>query len=165
MFSSFLKHLGIFKMAKYLFLFFALILVVPLSSQTPNPKRIPSSAHTELTNYGFPIGLLPSPVKNYTVNPVTGDFFVDLGDACKVTLPPDNYLATYSKKITGKIVQGRIAEINGISVRAFFQWWSITGIRSSGDNLVFEVGMVTAKYPSKNFDESRACEGRRHSAS
>ncbi|XP_050371706.1 uncharacterized protein LOC126789554 [Argentina anserina] len=158
-------------MTKYLLVFFALILLVSLSSQTadpktPNPTRTPSLAHIELTRYGFPIGLLPSAVKNYTVNPVSGDFVVDFGDACKITLPPDNYLATYSKKVTGKINHGRIAEINGISVRAFYQWWSITGIRSSGENLVFEVGMVSAKYPSKNFNDSPACEGRRrHSSS
>ncbi|CAN6540969.1 hypothetical protein ACFX13_018086 [Malus domestica] len=158
-------------MAKSLFVCISLLLLLPLTSQTTDPSTpnrnsisSPSPAHTELTNYGFPIGLLPTAVKNYTINRTTGDFIVDLGGACKVTLPPDNYLATYSKKITGKIVEGKIAEINGISVRAFFQWWSITGIRSSGDNLVFEVGMVSAKYPSKNFDESPACEGR-HSSS
>nr|GLL20363.1 uncharacterized protein LOC109186882 [Ipomoea trifida] len=54
--------------------------------------------------------------------------------------------------------------VDGISVKAFFKWWGITGIRSSGDNLVFEVGMVTAKYPSKNFDESPECEGKRSSS-
>ncbi|KAG2718547.1 hypothetical protein I3760_03G225200 [Carya illinoinensis] len=137
---------------------FLLLLLSPFSSQNPTP------AHSELTNYGFPIGLLPSSVLGYSINITTGDFSVDLGGSCKVTLPPDNYLATYSKKVTGKIVAGRIADIDGIRVRAFFKWWSITGIRSSGDDLVFEVGMVTAKYPSKNFDESPACEGK-HSAS
>jgi len=154
-------------------IFFVSILVLflfllPLSSQKPDqnrtPKPNPSAVHTELTNYGFPIGLLPSTVQGYSINKTSGEFLVDIGGACKVTLPPDNYLATYSKRITGKIVSGRIAEINGIRVRAFFQWWSITGIRSSGEDLVFEVGMVTAKYPSKNFDESPACEGK-HSAS
>lgn len=81
-----------------------------------------------------------------------------------MTLPPDNYLATYSKVITGKIVENRIAELDGISVRAFFKWWGITGIRSNGQDLTFEVGMVTAKYPSKNFDESPECEGKRSSS-
>lgn len=155
-------------MAKTLFFFSALLLLLLLfvshSAQDPNPKPSPSQAHAELTNYGFPIGLLPASVLGYTLNRTSGDFSVDLGGACKITLPPDNYLATYSRKVSGKIVQGRIAEIDGIKVRAFFKWWSITGIRSSGENLVFEVGMVTAKYPSKNFDESPACEGR-HSSS
>lgn len=152
-------------MVKTLFFFSSLLLLlVSHSSQQSEQERFQSQAHAELTNHGFPIGLLPSSVLNYTLNHTSGDFFVDLGDDCKVTLPPDNYLATYSKKITGKIVHGRIAGIDGIKVRAFFKWWSITGIHSSGENLVFEVGMVTAKYPSKNFDESPGCEGR-HSSS
>ncbi|XP_015898355.2 uncharacterized protein LOC107431854 [Ziziphus jujuba] len=158
-------------MAKILLSFsFVFLFLVSHSSQDPvpnpnaNPKSSPTPVHAELTNFGFPIGLLPNSVLSYTLNQTSGDFSVDLGDACKITLPPDNYLATYSKKVTGKIVKGRIAEIDGIRVWAFFKWWSITGIRSSGDNLVFEVGMVTAKYPTKNFDASPACEGR-HSSS
>ncbi|KAF3441940.1 hypothetical protein FNV43_RR15856 [Rhamnella rubrinervis] len=152
-------------MVKTLFFFSSLLLLlVSHSSQEPEPEQFPSQAHAELIHHGFPIGLLPSSVLNYTLNHTSGDFIIDLGDACKITLPPDNYLATYSKKVTGKIVKGRIAEIDGIRVRAFFKWWSITGIHSSGENLIFEVGMVTTKYPSKNFDESPACEGR-HSSS
>lgn len=161
------------KMAKFhltFIIFFFLFLNILYSSANssqnpnPNPKFIPSLAHVELKNNGFPIGLLPTNVLNYALNKTSGDFSVNLGYTCKLTLPPDNYLATYSKKITGKLVEGRIAELQGIRVRAFFQWWSITGIRSSGDNLVFEVGMVSAKYPSKNFDESPECEGK-HSSS
>ncbi|KAL6974363.1 hypothetical protein U1Q18_028545 [Sarracenia purpurea var. burkii] len=145
-----------------------LLLLVPFSPVNGNPNRSstspPSTAHTELNKYGFPIGLLPANVLAYNLNATSGEFAVHLGDNCKVTLPPDNYLATYSKRITGKIVAGRIAELDGIRVRAFFQWWSITGIKSNGDNLVFEVGVVSAKYPSKNFDESPECEGKRSSS-
>ncbi|XP_059637934.1 uncharacterized protein LOC132279895 [Cornus florida] len=151
-------------MAKPLFVVsFSLFLLLPLYSSYPNPNSgtSPSPAHTELTNHGFPIGLLPSDILTYTLNRTSGDFSVHLGGMCKVTLPPDNYLATYSKKFTGKIVEGRIAELEGIRVRAFFKWWSITGIKSKGEDLVFEVGMVTACYPSKNFDESPPCEGKR----
>ncbi|GAB2300401.1 hypothetical protein Dimus_034443 [Dionaea muscipula] len=120
--------------------------------------------HKELESYGFPIGLLPLNVRSYSLNRTSGEFAVNLSDLCKLILPPDNYLATYSKTITGKIVENRIAELDGIRVRAFFQWWSVTGIRSSGDDLVFEVGMVSAKYPSRNFDESPACEGSKSSS-
>ncbi|PON73343.1 hypothetical protein PanWU01x14_058470 [Parasponia andersonii] len=155
-------------MTEFFFFFFSFfLLIVSGSSQNPNPNPnpTPSAVHDELKSFGFPIGLLPSTtVLGYNINQTSGDFSVDLGGACKITLPPDNYLATYSKRITGKIDQGRIARLDGIRVRAFFRWWSITGIRSTGDNLVFEVGGITAKYPSKNFDESLACEGK-HSAS
>ncbi|CAK7334904.1 unnamed protein product [Dovyalis caffra] len=150
-------------MTKLFFLISLILLLIPFSSQSEKQKP-PTAAHIELTNYGFPIGLLPASVKNYTLNQTSGIFSVDLVGTCKITLPPDNYLATYSKRVSGKIVQGQIAELDGIRVWAFFKWWSITGIRSSGDNLVFEVGVVTAKYPSNNFDESPLCEGK-HSAS
>ena len=145
------------------FLSLSLLFLSPLSSSkhTPSTTTTPSAAHAELNKYGFPVGLLPINVVGYAVNETSGDFFVSLGDPCKVTLPPDNYLAAYSSRITGKIVAGRIAQLDGIRVRAFFQWWSITGIKSNGDDLVFEVGVVTAKYPSKNFDESPQCQGKR----
>ncbi|KAK4757018.1 hypothetical protein SAY87_007145 [Trapa incisa] len=135
-------------------------LLLPISSQAAEPivPRL-SAAHAELTDYGFPVGLLPIEVTAYAINATSGDFYVDLSGSCRITLPPDNYLAAYSKRIKGRIVHGRIAELDGIRVRAFFRWWSLTGIRASGENLVFEVGSVTAKYPSKNFDESPACGG------
>ncbi|WCJ29751.1 hypothetical protein M5689_011365 [Euphorbia peplus] len=148
-------------MAKLISLLILSLLSLSSTAENPNPKPPPpTAAHAELTKYGFPIGLLPASVRNYSVNKTSGDFYVDFGGSCKITLPPDNYLATYSKKVSGKIVEGRIGELEGIKVRAFFQWWSITGIRLSGDDLVFEVGMVTAKYPSFNFDESPHCEGK-----
>ncbi|XP_047327805.1 uncharacterized protein LOC124931396 [Impatiens glandulifera] len=140
---------------------FLCLLLLPKSFSS---SSLPITAHTELNNHGFPIGLLPSNVLDYTVNNTTGDFSVNLSYTCKVTLPPDNYLATYSKRITGKIIAGKIAELDGIRVRALLSWWTITGIKISGDDLVFEVGMVSAKYPSKNFKESLECEGNRSSS-
>nr|GLL46926.1 uncharacterized protein LOC109186882 [Ipomoea trifida] len=132
-------------MAKQFLFFIALAVVFTLSRSDPDqtPSDFPSE---ELIKYGFPIGLLPTNVKGYSLNQTTDSFVLFLDDKCRITLPPDNYLATYSKC--------RIKYGFPISVRAFFKWWGITRIRSSGDNLVFEVGMVTAKYLSKNFDES-----------
>ncbi|CAA6660845.1 unnamed protein product [Spirodela intermedia] len=94
----------------------------------------------------FP-GAHPRNVLGYSLNDATGEFALDLGTA--------------AAKLTGKLQDGRIAELDGIRVRAFFRWWSITGIRSSGDDLVFEVGVASAKYPSRNFNASLECEGRK----
>ena len=155
-------------MKKCLFFVFSFVLLIVEGSSenpNPNPNQSPSAVHAELKSYGFPVGLLPAAtVLSYDINQTSGDFSVALGGACKVTLPPDNYLATYSRRITGKIDHGRIAKLDGIRVRAFFKWWSITGIRSTGENLVFEVGSVSAKYPVKNFDASPPCEGKHSSA-
>ncbi|KMT03035.1 hypothetical protein BVRB_8g195970 [Beta vulgaris subsp. vulgaris] len=136
----------------------SLLFFLSLSSENPNPNSL-TSAHQELKTFGFPVGLLPKNVADYSLNHTSGEFAINFRDKCKLTLPPDNYLALYSKIVRGKIVKNKIAELDGIRVRALFQWWSITGIKSSGDNLVFEVGMLSAKYPAKNFDESPPCEG------
>ncbi|GMH04628.1 hypothetical protein Nepgr_006468 [Nepenthes gracilis] len=144
-------------MAKRFVLLHFLLMFISLSSVNSNPNSRPTpptTAHKELTNYGFPIGLLPANVRNYVVNQTTGKFSVNLGDHCEITLPPDNYLATYSKTITGKIVEHRIEELDGIRVWAFFKWWSITGIRSSGDHLVFELSekLVAEELGGTNHD-------------
>lgn len=123
-----------------------------------------TAAHKELLSYGFPVGLLPKNIKTYAINQTSGEFTVEFLDTCRITLPPDNYLASYSKRVTGKIVDNKIGTLNGISVRAFYKWWGITGIRASGDDLVFEVGMVTAKFPSNSFDSIPECEGKRSSS-
>ncbi|KAL8120163.1 uncharacterized protein LOC141660481 [Apium graveolens] len=145
-------------------IFFFIIIIIPLICGTPTNTSKLSLAHTQLIKYGFPIGLLPTNVHSYTINTTTGDFCVVLNHNCRVTLPPDNYLATYSKKITGKIVENKINELNGINVKAFFRWWGITAIKNNGKDLTFEVGMLSAKYPADKFGDSPACEGK-HSSS
>nr|GMC92534.1 protein disulfide isomerase-like 5-4 isoform X1 [Ipomoea batatas] len=85
-------------MAKQFLFFIALAVVFTLSRSDPDqtPSDFPSE---ELIKYGFPIGLLPTNVKGYSLNQTTGSFVLFLDDKCRITLPPDNYLATYSKKI------------------------------------------------------------------
>src|SRR5688500_3229748 len=120
-------------MAKIVFLL-SISLLFSLSLSFENPKSSPDSslsAHNELKTFGFPIGLLPSNVAHYTLNHTTDKCSINLKDQCKLTLPPDNYLATYSKILKGKIVKNKIAELDGIRVKAFYKWWSITGIRLS----------------------------------
>ncbi|KAL3535774.1 hypothetical protein ACH5RR_004235 [Cinchona calisaya] len=150
-------------MAKPLFIFTITVCILFNVTVSPQSPTL-TAAHTELIKYGFPVGLLPTNILSYNLNHTSGDFVVKLGDTCRITLPPDNYRATYSKTITGKIVENRIAEVDGIGVRAFFRWWGITGIRSNGQDLTFEVGYITKSFPSKNFDQSPECEGQRSSS-
>ncbi|KAI3783258.1 hypothetical protein L1987_42334 [Smallanthus sonchifolius] len=68
-----------------------------ISTSSSNPTTL-TTVHSVLTQHGFPIGLLPT-----DLNRTSGEFSVDLGRPCRLILPPENYLATYSKKVTGKI--------------------------------------------------------------
>lgn len=115
------------------------------------------TAYDELRLRGFPRGLLPANVCGYTLDAASGDFAVDLSSSCRIVLPAGSYLASFNDRLTGRLDDRRISGLSGIRVRAFFSWWSITGIRADGDELVFEVGSVSAKFPARHFNASLEC--------
>jgi hypothetical protein len=133
--------------------FLLLLLILPTSAAT-------ATAYDELRLRGFPRGLLPANVRGYTLDAGSGDFAVDLEGSCRIILPAGNYLASFNSRLTGRLDEGRISGLSGIRVRAFFSWWSITGIRADGDQLVFEVGSVSAKFPARDFNASLECPGK-----
>ncbi|BBM97663.1 hypothetical protein MPTK1_1g07370 [Marchantia polymorpha subsp. ruderalis] len=112
-------------------------------------------AYEQLVEYGFPTGLLPNTVTGYTLED-DGKFAVFLQDKCNVYIPGE-FPVTYSKTITGVLSYGSLKNLNGISVKAYYFWWSINAITVVNGNLVFEVGLLTAKYPVDNFEESPGC--------
>eukprot|EP00249_Psilotum_nudum_P005227 c18677_g1_i1 orf=212-691(+) len=136
---------------------FFLLFVLPLDVSA---AELNVTAHDELSSRGFPMGLLPDTVVSYTLE-TDGRFKVHLDGSCRFTIPNKNYPASYASSITGVLSYGAIKELDGINVKAFYKWWSITGIHIKNADLVFEVGLVTVNYPAYNFDESPICEGRK----
>ncbi|EES01005.1 hypothetical protein BDA96_03G224800 [Sorghum bicolor] len=133
----------------------------PEDSSTSSTSNLSPAANTtaydELGLRGFPRGLLPANVRAYTLDAGSGDFAVHLRSSCRIVLPAGSYLAAFSDRLTGRLDDRRISGLDGIRVRAFFRWWSITGIRADGDQLVFEVGSVSAKFPARDFNASLEC--------
>ncbi|KAI3818788.1 hypothetical protein L1987_12605 [Smallanthus sonchifolius] len=81
---------------------FILPLTLFISTSSSNPTPL-TTVHSVLTHHGFPShGLLPTDVLS-DLNRTSGEFSADLRRPCRLILPPDSYLATYSKKVTGKI--------------------------------------------------------------
>lgn len=135
-------------------------LLLPLArpdSSSSSSAPATTTAYDELRLRGFPRGLLPANVRAYTLDAGSGDFAVDLRSSCRIVLPAGSYLAAFSDRLTGRLDDRRISGLDGIRVRAFFRWWSITGIRADGDQLVFEVGSVSAKFPARDFNASLEC--------
>lgn len=134
-------------------------LLLPLArpDSTSTLPATTTTAYDELRLRGFPRGLLPANVQGYTLDAGSGDFAVDLLSSCRIVLPAGSYLASFNNRLTGRLGDGRISGLDGIRVRAFFRWWSITGIRADGDQLVFEVGSVSAKFPARDFNASLEC--------
>ncbi|XP_024521746.1 uncharacterized protein LOC112343083 [Selaginella moellendorffii] len=116
----------------------------------------PPTAYEELESFGFPPGLLPHTVVNYTLNS-NGRFSLALNRTCSAMLQ-GTYLVTYNSQISGTVSPRYIKSLRGVSVRAFFIDWSISGIRVNHQDLVFEVGFASAKFPISNFDEAPECE-------
>ncbi|KAL6882025.1 hypothetical protein ACP4OV_011497 [Aristida adscensionis] len=134
----------------------AAALLLPLARPDADTSSS-STAYDELRLRGFPRGLLPANVRGYTLDAGSGDFAVDLESSCRIVLPAGSYLAAFDHRLTGRLDHRRISGLSGISVKAFFRWWSITGIRADGDQLVFEVGSVSAKFPARHFNASLEC--------
>lgn len=132
-------------------------LLLPLARPDSSSSPPDTTAYDELRLRGFPRGLLPANVRAYTLDSGSGDFAVDLRSSCRIVLPAGSYLAAFSDRLTGRLDDRRISGLDGIRVRAFFRWWSITGIRADGDQLVFEVGSVSAKFPARDFNASLDC--------
>ncbi|KAF8696786.1 hypothetical protein HU200_036419 [Digitaria exilis] len=133
-------------------------LLLPLvrpDDSSPLPTN--TTAYDELRLRGFPRGLLPANVQGYTLDAGSGDFAVDLLSSCRIVLPAGSYLASFNSRLTGRLDDRHISGLDGIRVRAFFRWWSITGIRADEDQLVFEVGSVSAKFPARDFNASLEC--------
>jgi hypothetical protein len=135
----------------------AALLAASLLLPLARPENSTTTAYDELGLRGFPRGLLPANVRAYTLDAGSGDFAVDLRSSCRIVLPAGSYLAAFSDRLTGRLDDRRISGLDGIRVRAFFRWWSITGIRADGDQLVFEVGSVSAKFPARDFNASLDC--------
>jgi len=123
-------------------------------------RSVPSDAsdvYEKLETYGFPEGILPHIVTGYTLEP-SGKFTLYLESKCPVLIQ-DKYPLVYEKVITGMLSYGRLQGLKGITVKALYYWWSITGIAVRDDHsLYFEIGILSASFPYSNFDDPPICE-------
>lgn len=138
----------------------ALVLLVLCYCSTSQVYASPSEgtdAYEKLETYGFPEGLLPHIVTGYTLE-ANGKFTLFLESKCRVLIQ-DKYPLIYDKVITGMLSYGRLEGLKGITVKAYYIWWNITGISLGNDNsLYFEIGILSTKFPYENFDDPPICE-------
>lgn len=127
------------------------------SHARPVPASDASDVYEKLETYGFPEGLLPHIVTGYTLE-ANGKFTLYLESKCPVLID-NKYPLVYDKVITGMLSYGRLQGLKGIAVKAFYYWWSITGIAVNDDHsLYFEIGILSASFPPSNFDDPPICE-------
>nr|ABR17355.1 unknown [Picea sitchensis] len=113
------------------------------------------TAYQEMEEYDFPIGLLPTNVESYTLDTSDGSFVVYLSSSCSFTI--DSYKLSYKKKITGKISTDTLKDLDGVSVKMWIFYISISKVIREGTKLNFYVGSISKSFPVSNFDECQEC--------
>ncbi|KAG0624068.1 hypothetical protein M758_3G221600 [Ceratodon purpureus] len=116
-----------------------------------------SDVYERLETYGFPEGLLPHIVTGYTLEP-DGKFTLYLESKCQVLIE-GKYPLIYNKVISGMLSYGKLQGLKGITVKAFYIWWNISGIALGDDeSLFFDIGILSTKFSCDHFDDPPICE-------
>ncbi|KAJ4849290.1 hypothetical protein Tsubulata_021562 [Turnera subulata] len=113
------------------------------------------TAYEVLQEYDFPVGILPNGVTGYKLNNSTGRFSVYLNGTC--TFKVESYELQYEPTIKGVIDEDKLSRLEGIKVKVFLFWLSITEVTRDDEDLEFSVGIASPDFPVSNFDESPTC--------
>ncbi|KAE8687275.1 serine/threonine protein phosphatase [Hibiscus syriacus] len=140
------------------FLFFFLLTIQSFVWETISFEDNPT-AYEILRDFNFPTGLLPAGVTGYDFDPLSGKFSAFLNGTCTFTLQ-GAYKLRYKNTINGYISKGRLARLEGVSLKFLFFWVNVVEVLRKGDELEFSVGVAAAGFPMDDFDDSPQCECR-----
>ncbi|CAN1262193.1 hypothetical protein LINPERPRIM_LOCUS11183 [Linum perenne] len=116
-----------------------------------------STVYDYLHQNGLPIGLFPDGITNFSVDPTTGRFQINLTHPCDVKL--QNQLH-YDFNISGLLSFGRIEEL--------FLWFPVKGIRVDDPTsglINFDVGVVDKQFTLSMFEIPSPCTHSDYSSS
>uniref|UniRef100_A0A452Z5F7 DUF538 domain-containing protein n=1 Tax=Aegilops tauschii subsp. strangulata TaxID=200361 RepID=A0A452Z5F7_AEGTS len=115
------------------------------------------SAYEMLEKFGFPKGILPVGVTDYTLRRSDGAFQVFMDKDCEFEVD-GGYKLTYKQTISGRVAGGSLWDLRGVSVKIFFVNWGIDQVlMADADHLMFYVGPLSQAFTSDNFEESPQC--------
>lgn len=116
----------------------------------------PVSAYDILRSYNFPPGLLPKGATGYDLDPATGKFTVYFDGTCSFSLQ-GSYDIRYKSQVSGRISDGKLTDLKGISVKILFLWINIVEVERNNDELEFSVGILSASFTIDNFEVIPQC--------
>ncbi|TKY52508.1 hypothetical protein E2542_SST24030 [Spatholobus suberectus] len=140
-------------MSSIRFLWIVVVSLTVSSCALSQPQKL--SAYDVLTEYGFPVGLLPRGALGYSLNRETGEFAVYFDGSC--TFDIESYSLSYKSTITGVISKGRLYKLKGVTVKVLLLWLNIVEVTRQGNDIVFSVGIASANFGVENFVESPQC--------
>ncbi|KAF8658055.1 hypothetical protein HU200_059519 [Digitaria exilis] len=115
------------------------------------------TAYEMLEKYNFPRGILPAGVQGYELR-ADGSFEVYFPRTCEFLLAR-TWLVRYETSVSGKVADGKLTALQGISVKVVFFWVGVAEVDRAGENLSFYIGPVAKSFPLGVFAESPRCRG------
>ncbi|KAL2526220.1 hypothetical protein Adt_11274 [Abeliophyllum distichum] len=140
-------------------LFFSFSLLCAKSTPSDSQSSPSSSIYDVLESNGLPIGIFPKGVSNFTLDPTTGNFQLNLLSPA----PCDAKFETrvrYDCDITGTIAYGQIANLSGLAAQELFLWLPVKSIRvdvPSSGLIYFDVGVVFKQFSLSFFETPKDC--------
>ena len=128
-----------------------------LSLNFPTTLSSPSSIYDHLERNGLPMGILPKGITDFSIDPDTNRFQVNLTQPCNAKF--ENQLH-YDFNISGVLSFGKIANLSGVSQQELFLWFPVINIRVDDPNsglINFDVGVVDKQFSLSLFDSPRDC--------
>lgn len=139
-------------MASICIVLLSLAILLEISVAIPPTEDV----HDLLPHFGFPRGLIPSSVKDYSLSE-DGEFEVHMDHPCYVQFDD---LVYYDKKIKGQLTYGSIVDVTGIQAKKLFLWVPVTGIDAASGYIQFHVGALSETLPAEQFENVRPCRSK-----
>ncbi|GLT51861.1 hypothetical protein SLA2020_252380 [Shorea laevis] len=130
-----------------------IFLLIFLSFQSTTP----SSIYDHLQLNGLPIGLLPKGITDFSIDPQSHRFRVNLTQPCNAKFETQLH---YDFNVSGVLSYGKIDELSGVSQQELFLWFPVKGIRvddPSSGLIHFDVGVVDKQFSLSLFESPRDC--------
>ncbi|GMI85073.1 hypothetical protein like AT5G16380 [Hibiscus trionum] len=124
-----------------------------LTAQSSSPPSI----YDYLKHNGLPVGIFPKGVTDFSVDPETNRFHVNLTQPCN---SDSEIQFHYDFNITGILSFGKIANLSGMSQQELFLWFPVIGIRvdDPASGLInFDVGVVDKQLSLSLFETPLDC--------
>lgn len=123
----------------------------------PTTQSSPPSIYDHLENNGLPKGLLPKGIIDFSIDPDTNRFYVNLTQPCNAKF--ENQLH-YDLNISGVLSSRKIANLSGMSQQELFLWFPVISIRVDDPRsglINFDVGVVDKQFSLSLFEIPREC--------
>ncbi|XWS42969.1 hypothetical protein CRYUN_Cryun16bG0059600 [Craigia yunnanensis] len=128
-----------------------------LSLNFPTTQSSPTSIYDHLERNGLPMGLLPKGITDFSIDPDTHRFQVNLSQPCNTKF--ENQLH-YDFNISGVLSFGKIVNLSGVSQQDLFLWFPVISIRvddPSSGLINFDVGVVDKQFSLALFESPHDC--------